>query len=63
MIVIDWDPNATQLHPDNTFHVARWMGNDDDTQLFDLISFLKSTVYRVSVKHWFRDNIFTNLYL
>lgn len=42
VIVIDWDPNATQMHPDNTFNIARWMGNDDDSQLFDLINFLKA---------------------
>lgn len=42
VIVIDWDSNSTKLHPDNTFSVARWTGNDDDTTLFDLISFLKT---------------------
>lgn len=42
VIVIDWDANSTRMHPDNTFNIARWMGNDDDSQLFDLISFLKS---------------------
>ncbi|XP_011183365.1 mitochondrial import inner membrane translocase subunit TIM50-C-like [Zeugodacus cucurbitae] len=42
VIVVDWDQNATKLHPDNTFNIARWLGNDDDTQLLDLISFLKT---------------------
>lgn len=42
VIVVDWDENATKLHPDNTFNIARWLGNDDDTQLLDLISFLKT---------------------
>uniref|UniRef100_D3TQJ3 Mitochondrial import inner membrane translocase subunit TIM50 n=1 Tax=Glossina morsitans morsitans TaxID=37546 RepID=D3TQJ3_GLOMM len=42
VIVVDWDPNATQMHPDNTFNIPRWSGNDDDTQLMDLISFLKT---------------------
>ncbi|XP_065364880.1 mitochondrial import inner membrane translocase subunit TIM50-C-like [Calliphora vicina] len=42
VIVIDWDPNATQMHPDNSFNIARWKGNDDDSQLFDLINFLKA---------------------
>ncbi|TDG40851.1 hypothetical protein AWZ03_012733 [Drosophila navojoa] len=41
VIVVDWDRNATQMHPDNTFGIARWDGNDDDSQLFDLIAFLK----------------------
>ncbi|XP_050328154.1 mitochondrial import inner membrane translocase subunit TIM50-C-like isoform X1 [Bactrocera neohumeralis] len=42
VIVVDWDQNATKLHPDNTFNIARWLGNDDDSQLLDLISFLKT---------------------
>ncbi|XP_013111725.2 mitochondrial import inner membrane translocase subunit TIM50-C [Stomoxys calcitrans] len=42
VIVVDWDGNSTKMHPDNTFNIARWMGNDDDSQLFDLISFLKT---------------------
>ncbi|XP_055314025.1 mitochondrial import inner membrane translocase subunit TIM50-C-like [Sitodiplosis mosellana] len=42
VIVIDWDPNATKLHPENTFHVDRWTGNDDDLTLLDLVSFLKT---------------------
>ncbi|KAH8397782.1 hypothetical protein KR222_001402 [Zaprionus bogoriensis] len=41
VIVIDWDSNATKMHPDNTFGIARWHGNDDDAQLLDLIAFLK----------------------
>ncbi|XP_016981227.1 mitochondrial import inner membrane translocase subunit TIM50-C [Drosophila rhopaloa] len=41
VIVIDWDANATKMHPDNTFGLARWHGNDDDGQLLDLIAFLK----------------------
>lgn len=40
VVVVDWDKNSTQMHPGNTFSVARWSGNDDDTTLFDLISFL-----------------------
>lgn len=42
VIVIDWDPNSTKLHPENTFHVERWSGNDDDLTLLELVSFLKS---------------------
>lgn len=42
VIVIDWDPNSTKLHPENTFNVDRWMGNDDDLSLLDLVAFLKS---------------------
>lgn len=42
VIVIDWDPNSTKLHPENTFHVERWSGNDDDSTLMELVAFLKS---------------------
>ncbi|XP_055602087.1 mitochondrial import inner membrane translocase subunit TIM50-C-like [Uranotaenia lowii] len=40
VIVVDWDPNSTKLHPENTLNIPRWSGNDDDTTLFDLMSFL-----------------------
>ncbi|KAL9697383.1 hypothetical protein quinque_000824 [Culex quinquefasciatus] len=40
VVVVDWDPNSTKLHPENTFNIPRWSGNDDDTTLFDLASFL-----------------------
>uniref|UniRef100_U5EVH6 Mitochondrial import inner membrane translocase subunit TIM50 n=1 Tax=Corethrella appendiculata TaxID=1370023 RepID=U5EVH6_9DIPT len=42
VIVIDWDPNSTKLHPDNALNIQRWTGNDDDTTLFDLIALLKT---------------------
>lgn len=42
VIVIDWDANSTKMHPDNTFNVARWQGNDDDSSLLEIMSFLKS---------------------
>ncbi|KAH8332140.1 hypothetical protein KR074_001588 [Drosophila pseudoananassae] len=41
VIVVDWDSNSTKMHPDNTFGITRWHGNDDDCQLLDLIAFLK----------------------
>ncbi|KAH8246437.1 hypothetical protein KR026_011456, partial [Drosophila bipectinata] len=41
VIVIDWDSNSTKMHPDNTFGITRWHGNDDDCQLLDLVAFLK----------------------
>ncbi|XP_055542402.1 mitochondrial import inner membrane translocase subunit TIM50-C-like [Wyeomyia smithii] len=40
VIVVDWDPNSTKLHPENTLNIPRWTGNDDDTTLFDLMAFL-----------------------
>lgn len=42
VIVVDWDANSTKLHPNNSLNIERWMGNDDDTALFDLVAFLKS---------------------
>ncbi|EDW37192.1 GL25662 [Drosophila persimilis] len=41
VVVVDWDRNATPQHPNNTFVMTRWLGNDDDVQLFDLTAFLE----------------------
>ncbi|TDG45916.1 hypothetical protein AWZ03_007636 [Drosophila navojoa] len=41
VIVVDWDRRAVPLHPDNIFAITRWVGNDDDVQLFDLAAFLE----------------------
>ncbi|KAH8235300.1 hypothetical protein KR032_012419 [Drosophila birchii] len=41
VVVVDWDRNATKLHPTNCFAIPRWAGNDDDTTLFDLVAFLR----------------------
>lgn len=51
--MVDWDPNATQMHPDNTFNIARWKGNDDDSQLFDLINFLKGNFINIILEIYF----------
>uniref|UniRef100_A0AAG5D2S7 Mitochondrial import inner membrane translocase subunit TIM50 n=1 Tax=Anopheles atroparvus TaxID=41427 RepID=A0AAG5D2S7_ANOAO len=40
VIVVDWDPNSTKLHPENTLNIPRWTGNDDDSGLFDLMAML-----------------------
>ncbi|KAH8378998.1 hypothetical protein KR009_002549 [Drosophila setifemur] len=40
VVVVDWDRNSTKMHPKNCFSIQRWSGNDDDTTLFDLASFL-----------------------
>lgn len=42
VIVIDWNPQSVQLHPDNAFIIPRWKGNDDDVTLLDLATFLRS---------------------
>ncbi|XP_017011750.2 mitochondrial import inner membrane translocase subunit TIM50-A [Drosophila takahashii] len=41
VIVVDCDPNTTPLHPDNSLVMTKWLGNDDDVQLFDLTAFLQ----------------------
>lgn len=41
VVVVDWDRNATKMHPSNCFAIPRWAGNDDDTTLFDLAAFLR----------------------
>lgn len=48
VIVIDWDANSTKLHPENTFNIERWLGNDDDSGLIDLVAFLKSKYSNVN---------------
>ncbi|BES97308.1 unnamed protein product [Nesidiocoris tenuis] len=42
VIVVDWNENSVKLHPNNTFLLPRWKGNDDDTTLTDLATFLKT---------------------
>lgn len=58
VIVIDWDPNSTKLHPDNTFHMERWTGNDDDFSLLDLVSFLKSNFLKSFQMFMKNSNLF-----
>ncbi|XP_017050386.1 mitochondrial import inner membrane translocase subunit TIM50-A [Drosophila ficusphila] len=41
VIVVDCDPDTTPLHPDNSLVMTKWLGNDDDVQLFDLTAFLQ----------------------
>lgn len=47
VIVVDWNPHSTKFHPENSFNLPRWNGNDDDTTLFDLTAFLKSESVKV----------------
>ncbi|XP_050314174.1 mitochondrial import inner membrane translocase subunit TIM50-C-like [Anthonomus grandis grandis] len=42
VICIDWNPNNVKFNPENLFRLPRWSGNDDDTTLLDLVSFLKA---------------------
>lgn len=44
VIVIDWNEQSVELHPENAFKLPRWTGNDDDTTLYDLAAFLKSKI-------------------
>ncbi|XP_043648859.1 mitochondrial import inner membrane translocase subunit TIM50-B [Drosophila teissieri] len=40
VVVVDWDRNSTKFHPSNSFSIPRWSGNDNDSTLFELASFL-----------------------
>lgn len=42
VICIDWNSNNVKFNPDNLFSIRRWSGNDDDTSLLDLATFLKT---------------------
>ncbi|CAG9767387.1 unnamed protein product [Ceutorhynchus assimilis] len=42
VICIDWNGNNVKFNPENLFNIKRWNGSDDDTSLFDLVSFLKA---------------------
>ncbi|CAL7946109.1 unnamed protein product [Xylocopa violacea] len=42
VIVVDWNPESTKFHPENTLRLPQWKGNDDDTTLYDLAAFLKT---------------------
>ncbi|RZC32459.1 NIF domain containing protein [Asbolus verrucosus] len=44
VIVIDWNANNVQFHPENLLRVKRWEGTDDDLSLVDLSIFLKTIV-------------------
>lgn len=42
VIVVDWNADSVKFHKENVLHVPRWRGNDDDTTLVDLVSFLQT---------------------
>lgn len=42
VICVDWNAKNVKFHPENLFNIHRWSGNDDDTELLDLASFLIS---------------------
>jgi import inner membrane translocase subunit TIM50 len=45
IIVIDWDEHAYELQPRNALHrLKKWDGEDTDTDLVYLASFLKSSL-------------------
>ncbi|XP_056648088.1 mitochondrial import inner membrane translocase subunit TIM50-C-like [Diorhabda sublineata] len=45
VIVVDWNSESIKFHPDNHLNVTRWEGNDDDTALVDLTSFLMTVAH------------------
>lgn len=42
VICIDWNAKNVKMNPENLFNIHRWAGNDNDTELLDLASFLIS---------------------
>ncbi|CAH1173886.1 unnamed protein product [Phaedon cochleariae] len=42
VIVIDWNSQSVQFHPDNHLNIPRWRGENEDEALIDLTSFLKT---------------------
>ncbi|KAJ8927858.1 hypothetical protein NQ314_019636 [Rhamnusium bicolor] len=42
VICIDWNDKNVKYNPENLFNIKRWDGNDDDTSLLDLTTFLKT---------------------
>jgi TFIIF-interacting CTD phosphatase-like protein len=43
IILIDWDETSYELQPRNALHrLKKWEGNENDTDLVYLASFLKS---------------------
>ncbi|CAH0562605.1 unnamed protein product [Brassicogethes aeneus] len=42
VICVDWNSKNVKFNPENLFHIKRWGGNDDDTSLMDLSTFLKT---------------------
>ncbi|XP_018318721.1 mitochondrial import inner membrane translocase subunit TIM50-C-like [Agrilus planipennis] len=42
VIVVDWNMDSVKFHPDNVLRIPKWVGNDDDTTLFDLAGFLRT---------------------
>lgn len=57
VICIDWNPKNVKFNPENLFNIKRWNGNDHDTSLMDLASFLKSNLSLILV------NICTNIHI
>ena len=45
VIMVDWDSNSCRLQPRNALHgLKKWTGDDNDTDLYYLASFLKSNI-------------------
>ncbi|VEL36307.1 unnamed protein product, partial [Protopolystoma xenopodis] len=41
VVLIDWNPEAASMQPENAFIIRRWRGEDTDTDLLDLAAFLR----------------------
>lgn len=45
VIVVDWNSESVKFHSDNHLNIQRWRGEDDDSTLVDLTSFLKTIAH------------------
>ncbi|KAJ8958302.1 hypothetical protein NQ318_017448, partial [Aromia moschata] len=45
IVVVDWNAESVRFHPDNHLNIQRWRGEDGDTALIDLTSFLKTIAH------------------
>lgn len=57
VIMVEWNPNATELNPRNTLLIPKWTGSDDDRTLIDLAHFLKSECCSLFVKVICKDSV------
>eukprot|EP00274_Cyanoptyche_gloeocystis_P002046 CAMPEP_0196658126 /NCGR_PEP_ID=MMETSP1086-20130531/27433_1 /TAXON_ID=77921 /ORGANISM="Cyanoptyche gloeocystis , Strain SAG4.97" /LENGTH=319 /DNA_ID=CAMNT_0041991553 /DNA_START=355 /DNA_END=1314 /DNA_ORIENTATION=+ len=63
VIIIDDNPTAFSMQPDNAIHIKAFKGNPADMELFDLVPFLESVVkedvadVRVVLKEFGREDV------
>jgi len=54
VIHIDHDATAVELHPENSIVITAYDGDDSDTELLDLIEFLKAAMHAPDVRQFIK---------